>query len=83
MHMALVTSQVKKPSKPSKQASSFVLPTNFPQGRKTVLQQEEKSSAERFPTRDPLPPRKWDKVRTAKLLQACTSAYIHLKPQKP
>lgn len=56
MHMDLVTSQVKKPSKPSKQASSFVLPTNFPQGRKTGLQQAEKCSAERFPTGDILLP---------------------------
>lgn len=56
MHMALVTSQVKKASKPSKQASSFVLHSDFPQGRKTVLQQAEKCSAERFPMGDLLPP---------------------------
>lgn len=57
MHMALVTNQVKKPSKPPKQASSFALPTTFlPQGRKTVLQQAEKHSAEWFPTGDLLPP---------------------------
>lgn len=50
MLMALVTSQVKKYSKPLKQVSSFVLLTNFPHKRKTVLEQTEKYSAERFPT---------------------------------
>jgi len=70
------------PSKPPKQASSFVLPIIFLEEEKQFCNNQKNAALKASPQETYSGPL-YGKVSTAEPLQACMSAYVLLKPQMP